>query len=701
MADRLADRARALLPLGTAARGRARADRRTSARRSPSWPSGCATPTRTPTRATPARCSSRRRAVAWAAYATAMLLNPNNHALDGGPATAEMEKEAVAQIADDVRLRAAPRAPDRLGHDRQPRGALGRARAAPGRARSSRARTRTTRTRACPPCIGARHETVPAGRARADRPRRARGAAARGRRRHGRRDAGHDRASARSTTSPRSPTCARSTARGCTSTPPTAGSSRARCADGARRAGVAAAPFAAIARADSIVVDPHKHGLQPYGCGCVLFADPGVGRLYAHDSPYTYFTSDDLHLGEISLECSRAGAAAAALWTTLRALPLTRAGLGRHLAAARAAALAARRGARATTRAPRSLLEPETRHRLRAAGRRLGRRDQRRRRARLRHARRRRLARREAARRHRLAAPHPPARRARRARRHRPALLPAQAGARRRRARARGRRSPPTSTPRGSPHEAPVPPGRRVRPHALRRQPRRRRARRAGPLDGGDAALRALDEPVRDHLRAPAARPVRRLPRADLHPGGRAAVRRPPDARHLPRLGRAHRQRCRPLHPGVRRRPDHRPPDGRRARVRRPAAPPRGAGRGRARRARRRDPRPRARRDRRPRLGGQRPGLDRRPARQRRRGARDRAGVRRPRRRRRRSAPAGRRARVGGARLLPEGRRDGRGPGHGQPQRVARDVAARQRPRDRRPTSRARGPRSAATAAST
>jgi glutamate/tyrosine decarboxylase-like PLP-dependent enzyme len=102
--------------------------------------------------------------------------------------------------------------------------------------------------------------------------------------------------------------------------------------------GVAAAPFAAIERADSVVVDPHKHGLQPYGCGCVLFADPGVGRFYAHDSPYTYFTSDELHLGEISLECSRVGAAAAALWTTLRALPLTRAGLGRHLAAARGAA---------------------------------------------------------------------------------------------------------------------------------------------------------------------------------------------------------------------------------------------------------------------------------------------------------------------------------------------------------------------------
>ena len=70
--------------------------------------------------------------------------------------------------------------------------------------------------------------------------------------------------------------------------------------------------FARIRAADSVVIDPHKHGLQPYGCGCVLFRDPAVGRLYKHDSPYTYFTSAQLHLGEISLECSRPGAAAAA-----------------------------------------------------------------------------------------------------------------------------------------------------------------------------------------------------------------------------------------------------------------------------------------------------------------------------------------------------------------------------------------------------
>jgi glutamate/tyrosine decarboxylase-like PLP-dependent enzyme len=99
------------------------------------------------------------------------------------------------------------------------------------------------------------------------------------------------------------------------------------------------APWRAIAECDSVVVDPHKHGLQPYGCGAVLFADPEVGRFYLHDSPYTYFTSDELHLGEISLECSRAGASAAALWLTLRLLPLTPDGLGRVLAACRRAAL--------------------------------------------------------------------------------------------------------------------------------------------------------------------------------------------------------------------------------------------------------------------------------------------------------------------------------------------------------------------------
>jgi glutamate/tyrosine decarboxylase-like PLP-dependent enzyme len=102
----------------------------------------------------------------------------------------------------------------------------------------------------------------------------------------------------------------------------------------------AARGFSRIGEADSIVIDPHKHGLQPYGCGCVLFRDSGVGRLYKHDSPYTYFSSAELHLGEISLECSRPGAAAAALWATQKLLPLEKGGeFARGLEGGRNAAL--------------------------------------------------------------------------------------------------------------------------------------------------------------------------------------------------------------------------------------------------------------------------------------------------------------------------------------------------------------------------
>jgi len=109
--------------------------------------------------------------------------------------------------------------------------------------------------------------------------------------------------------------------------------------------------FAATGQADSIVIDPHKQGLQPYGCGCVLFKSPAEGRFYKHDSPYTYFTSKELHLGEISLECSRAGAAAVALWATQRLLPLVPGGeFAKGLAKGRRAALELDRRLRADAR---------------------------------------------------------------------------------------------------------------------------------------------------------------------------------------------------------------------------------------------------------------------------------------------------------------------------------------------------------------
>ena len=229
-------------------------------------------------------------AIAWAAYATAMLLNPNNHALDGGPATAEMEREAVAQLAGMFGL------PRHLGH-LTASGTIANLEALwvarelhPDRAIVSGANAHYTHARVSA-VLGARHETVPED--------------ARGR-------IDLDALAARLRAGGVGTVVATPGTTGLGAIDDVAAIADLCEAHGARlhvdaayggffaliaddddaAPAVAAAPFAAIARADSVVIDPHKHGLQPYGCGCVLFADPGVGRLYAHDSPYTYFTSD-------------------------------------------------------------------------------------------------------------------------------------------------------------------------------------------------------------------------------------------------------------------------------------------------------------------------------------------------------------------------------------------------------------------------
>jgi glutamate/tyrosine decarboxylase-like PLP-dependent enzyme len=335
IAERLDERARALLPLGTVladghepSAGEREAMAELAARLRNTYPY--------PDPRYAGQMLKPPAAIAWAAYATAMLLNPNNHALDGGPATAEMEKDAVAQLAAMFGL------PQHLGH-LTASGTIANLEALwvarelhPDRAIVSGANAHYTHARVSA-VLGARHEIVPEdalGRLDLD--------AVEARLRAGGvgtvvATPGTTGLGAVDDVAAIADLCAAHGAR--LHVDAAYGGFFTLLADGGEP-GVAAGPFAAIARADSIVVDPHKHGLQPYGCGCVLFADASVGRFYAHDSPYTYFTSDDLHLGEISLECSRAGAAAAALWTTLRALPLTRAGLGRHLAAARGAALA-------------------------------------------------------------------------------------------------------------------------------------------------------------------------------------------------------------------------------------------------------------------------------------------------------------------------------------------------------------------------
>ena len=261
-----------------------------------------------------------------AAYLAAMLVNPNNHALDGGPATSQMEKEAVAELAAMLGLPA-----PFLGH-LTGGGTVANLEALwvarelhPDKGIAYGANAHYTHARMCQVLRMAAHRVPADGQGRIDL------------------DA-LDAACARGDVGTVVLT-AGTTGLGAVDRVDEALALRERygvrihvdAAYGGFFALLGDAPVAmrAVAHADSVVIDPHKHGLQPYGCGAVLFNDPSVGRLYAHDSPYTYFTSDELHLGEISLECSRAGAAAAALWLTLRAVALKPV-----LAGARRAALA-------------------------------------------------------------------------------------------------------------------------------------------------------------------------------------------------------------------------------------------------------------------------------------------------------------------------------------------------------------------------
>ena len=272
--------------------------------------------------------------VARLAYALAMFVNPNNHALDGGRASSAMEKEAVAAIAAMYGWRGA------LGHlcgggTMANFEALWVARESrPGAAIAASEQAHYTHSRLSA-VLGAPFVAIAAdARGRMD-------------------PIALDRALKGGGVGTVVATLGTTAAGAVDPLPEILAAARrhgARAHVDAAYAGYhvlagnlgaeARRAFDAIGEADSIVVDPHKHGLQPYGCGCVLFRDPAVGRYYAHDSPYTYFSSGDLHLGEISLECSRAGAAAVALWTTQRLLPMERGGeFARGLEACREAAL--------------------------------------------------------------------------------------------------------------------------------------------------------------------------------------------------------------------------------------------------------------------------------------------------------------------------------------------------------------------------
>ncbi|MEL6300396.1 MAG: aminotransferase class I/II-fold pyridoxal phosphate-dependent enzyme [Pseudomonadota bacterium] len=258
--------------------------------------------------------------VARVAYQMAMWINPNNHALDGGRASSALEKEAVAQLADMYAL-----APF-LGHLTSS-GTLANLEALwiagqehPGKAIVASTDSHYTHNRLCK-VLGLGFDAI-----ETEHDGRMSLSALEARLSEG--DVGTIVATLGTTgfgaVDPLPEILELARRFGARVHIDGAYGGYFKLCDGLPSSSTAA--YAAMSEADSIAVDPHKHGLQPYGCGCILFADPSLGRHYKHDSPYTYFSSDELHLGEISLECSRAGAAAVALWATQQAQPLVEGG---------------------------------------------------------------------------------------------------------------------------------------------------------------------------------------------------------------------------------------------------------------------------------------------------------------------------------------------------------------------------------------
>lgn len=83
-----------------------------------------------------------------------------------------------------------------------------------------------------------------------------------------------------------------------------------------------------IEQADSITIDPHKHGLISYGAGAVLYKSEKLREVILNTAPYTYHKLDKPNIGMFSLEGSRPGAMAAACYLTYKVLPLNNRGIG-------------------------------------------------------------------------------------------------------------------------------------------------------------------------------------------------------------------------------------------------------------------------------------------------------------------------------------------------------------------------------------
>ena len=89
--------------------------------------------------------------------------------------------------------------------------------------------------------------------------------------------------------------------------------------------------FKAISEVESVTIDPHKMGYVPYAAGGIAIRLKEMRNVISYFAPYVFekgVEAPDM-LGAYTLEGSRAGATAAAVWAAHRCLPLNVSGYGR------------------------------------------------------------------------------------------------------------------------------------------------------------------------------------------------------------------------------------------------------------------------------------------------------------------------------------------------------------------------------------
>lgn len=93
--------------------------------------------------------------------------------------------------------------------------------------------------------------------------------------------------------------------------------------------------FEAIKEADSITIDPHKMGYVPYAAGGICIKDKRIKDCISYFANYTFEKGMDIPvlLGAFTLEGSKPGASAAAVWAAHKVLPLNITGYGKLIGA--------------------------------------------------------------------------------------------------------------------------------------------------------------------------------------------------------------------------------------------------------------------------------------------------------------------------------------------------------------------------------